>query len=266
MDKLQGKVILITGANSAIAQAFAKLALEENAKAVILSDIGEHLGKLNAEKLGNRCYFIQLNVCRQDDWKNAINWIDSKFGQLDVLINNAGISGIKLDPPMLNLEKSSLESWQTVINHDLDSIYLGCSEAINLMKQGSASSIVILGSRSALVSRPNRMAYGAAKAGAINLTKSIAIYCLEKKYDIRCNIVLPSTIFTEMWNPILFEDGKLNEEKFKAISDRIPLKRFGRPEEVAKTILFLSSDDSSYITGTEIIIDGGAQALDSLRS
>ncbi|MBL7774741.1 MAG: SDR family oxidoreductase, partial [Saprospiraceae bacterium] len=122
------------------------------------------------------------------------------------------------------------------------------------------------GSRSSLIARPDRMAYAAAKAAAVSLTKSVAIYCAERGYNIRCNIVLPSTILTEMWDPVLLEPGgQLNEARYRKIADRVPLKRFGRAEEVASAILFLASDDASYITGAELVVDGGAQAQDVLR-
>lgn len=265
MHKLASKVILITGATGNIAQAFAELALGENPEAVVLSGIDDERGAALAKTLGEKCHYRHLDVTRQSDWQETMTFIGEKFGRLDVLVNNAGITGTRLQPPMLGLEDSALSSWQAVIQNDLDSIFLGCREAMALMARSAGASIVNIGSRSSLVARPDRMAYAAAKAAAVSLTKSVAIYCAERGYNIRCNIVLPSTILTEMWDPVLVEQGQFNEKRYREMADRIPLKRFGRAEEVAKAILFLASDDASYITGTEIIVDGGAQALDVLR-
>ncbi|MCB0569469.1 MAG: SDR family oxidoreductase [Phaeodactylibacter sp.] len=265
MNKLASKTILITGATGKIALAFAELALSEGPKAVVLSGIDDAKGRDCAKALGEKCYYRHLDVTRQSDWQETMSFISENFGCLNVLVNNASITGTGLQPPMLGLENSALPSWQAVIRNDLDSIFLGCREAVGLLKSSGNASIVNIGSRSSLVARPDRMAYAAAKAAAISLTKSVAIYCAERGYNIRCNIVLPSTILTEMWDPVLKEQGQHDEKRYRQIADRIPLRRFGRAEEVAKAILFLASDDSSYITGTEIVIDGGAQAQDVLR-
>lgn len=265
MDKLLNKTILITGATSKIALAFAKLAIAENPKAVLLTGIDDEKGRACAAALGEKAFYRHLDVTNQDQWQATISFIKETFGGLNVLVNNAGITGTKLQPPTLGLENASLESWRHVIQNDLDSIFLACREAIPLMKDADSASIVNIGSRSGLVARPDRMAYAAAKAAAVNLTKSVAIYCTEHHYNIRCNIVLPSTILTEMWAPVLCNENGLDEKLYRCIADRIPLKRFGTPEEVAKVILFLASEDASYITGTEIIVDGGAQAQDVLR-
>lgn len=265
MNRLDSKTILITGATGKIAQAFAELALTENPRAVILSGIDDEKGEALARSLGEKCCYRRLDVTRQSDWQDIMAFIQERYGHLDVLVNNAGITGTRLQPPMLGLADSCMASWQAVIQSDLDSIFLGCREAIDLMSLSTAASIVNIGSRSSLVARPDRMAYAAAKAAAVSLTKSVAIYCTERGLPIRCNIVLPSTILTEMWDPVLVEDGQFNEKRYQEMARRVPMKRFGRADEVAKVILFLASDDASYITGTEIIVDGGAQAQDVLR-
>ncbi len=266
MNKLESKTILITGATGKIALAFAKIALDENPQAVVLSGIDDAKGQACAAALGERCFYRRLDVTVPADWQRTLAFIREKFGRLDVLVNNAGITGTTLQPPMTGLEDASLDSWRTVIESDLDSIFLGCREALPLLKASGNGSIVNIGSRSSLIARPDRMAYAAAKAAAVSLTKSVAIYCAERGYNIRCNIVLPSTILTEMWDPVLLEPGgQLNEARYRKIADRVPLKRFGRAEEVASAILFLASDDASYITGAELVVDGGAQAQDVLR-
>lgn len=256
---------MITGATGKIALSFAKLALCEKPKVVVLTGIDDAQGIACAQTLGDNCVYRHLDVTSEADWDEVLSFVGEQFGGLHVLVNNAGITGSKLQPPMLGLKDSSLESWRAVIQTDLDSIFLGCRAAMPLMGQSGRGSIVNIGSRSSMVGRPDRMAYGAAKAAAVNLTKSIAIYCTEKGYDIRCNIVLPSTILTEMWDAVLGDSDNFNEALSRQFAKRVPLGRFGRPEEVAKVILFLASDDASYVTGSEIIVDGGAQAQDVLR-
>jgi NAD(P)-dependent dehydrogenase (short-subunit alcohol dehydrogenase family) len=265
MDRLTDKTILITGATSAIAMAFAKAALGENPRAVILTGIDDAKGAACARALGEKCVYRHLDVTSQTDWQDTLAFIGKEFGSLQVLVNNAGITGTRLEPPMLGLEDASLESWRAVIQTDLDSVFLGCREALPLMQVAGRGSIVNIGSRSSLVARPDRMAYAAAKAAAVSMTKSVAVYCADRGYDIRCNIVLPSTILTGMWEPVLGDAENFNENLYRQIAGKVPLRRFGTPEEVASVILFLASDESSYITGTEIIVDGGAQAQDVLR-
>lgn len=265
MERLLNKVILITGATSQIALAFAKIALSESPKALILTGIDDEKGEAFAKSLGKKCIYLHLDVTQPGDWKKVVSFIKNKFGSLNVLVNNASITGTTLQPPALGLDNATLDSWREVIQTDLDSIFLACNYLIPLMQASGPGTIVNIGSRSGLVGRPDRMAYAAAKAAAINLTKSIAIYCTDQGFDIRCNIVLPSTILTEMWEPILGDKEHFNDNLFQEIAGRVPLKRFGKPKEVAKVILFLASEESSYITGSEIIVDGGVQARDVLR-
>lgn len=256
---------MITGATSEIALACVDLSIQAGAEQVILTGNCDEKGKINAGGFHERCDFWHLDVTQEADWQQAADYIRQKYGRLNVLVNNAGITGTKLKPPALGLEQTSLASWQAVVQTDLDSVFLGCQAMIPLMKISGKSAIVNIGSRSGLVGRPDRMAYAAAKAGLISLSKSIAMYCTENGLDIRCNTVLPSCILTSMWEPVLGNKADFNEALYQKIAGNIPLKRFGTPEEVAKAVLFLASDDSSYITGAELVIDGGAQARDVLR-
>lgn len=264
MDRLKDKVILITGATSEIGQACVRIALREEAAAVIMSGIDDDAGMAQASALG-RCTFFRLDVRLESDWKAAIENIRDRYGRLDVLINNAGITGSGLDSNGLDLSETTLETWRAVHSTNLEGIFLGCREAIPLMKASDSASIVNIGSRSGLVGRPERIAYGSSKAAVMSLTRSVAMYCAQKGYAIRCNAVLPSSILTSMWDPVLGHSDHFNGELHDRIASKIPLKRFGTPEEVANTVLFLASDESSYITGTEILVDGGAQARDGVR-
>jgi NAD(P)-dependent dehydrogenase (short-subunit alcohol dehydrogenase family) len=266
MNKLINKTVLITGSSSGIGLATAKLSLEENASHVIISNqTGNITGEIR-NMVNSHCEFIKLDVSKEKDWEEAIKFIESKYGKLDILINNAGITGTKLEDKALGLEETSLASWREVLSVNLDGIFLGCKICMPLLSKSGKASIVNIGSRSGINGRHDRIAYATSKAALSTLTKSIAIYATSKNYPIRCNLVLPSTILTPMWE-LLYEkseDGHI-ELPLKYV-DKIPLKRFGTPEEVAQAILFLASDLSSFITGAEIIVDGGMSASDSLRN
>jgi 3(or 17)beta-hydroxysteroid dehydrogenase len=266
MSGLGNKIVLITGATSGIGLACAKLAIKQNAARVILSNQNEKTGEELDRSLGNSCEFIKLDVRSEEEWEKAIGFIESKYGRLDVLINNAGITGTKLKNQALGLEETSFESWKEVLSVNLDGIFLGCKSAMKLMAKSSGASIVNVGSRSGINGRHDRIAYASSKAALSTLTKSIAIYATSKNYNVRCNLVLPSTILTPMWEPLLEKNENGNLELPEKYSEKIPMKRFGIPEEVANAILFFASDDSSYITGAEIIVDGGTSASDSLRN
>lgn len=266
MNTLAGKIVMITGATSDIALACVALSMEAGAEQVILTGNCDEKGRVKAGTFHHRCDYFHLDVTSETDWQNAAEYVRKKYGRLNVLVNNAGITGTKLQPPATGFEQTSLAGWQAVIQTDLDSVFLGCKAMIPLMKTSGSGAIVNIGSRSGLVGRPDRMAYAAAKAGLINLGKSMAMYCTENGLDIRCNTVLPSCILTSMWEPVLGNQQQFNEALYQKIARNIPLKRFGTPEEVAKAVVFLASDDSSYITGAELVIDGGAQARDVLRS
>ena len=266
MGRLDNKIVLITGSTSGIGLASAKLAIKEKAARVILSNQNGIINEEMTRLPGDNCEFIKLDVRSEKDWEEAIALIDSKYGRLDVLINNAGITGTKLKSQALGLEETSFESWKEVLSVNLDGIFLGCKSAMKIMAKSDQASIVNVGSRSGINGRHDRIAYATSKAALSTLTKSIAIYATSKYYNIRCNLVLPSTILTPMWEPLLEEKENGNFELPEKYAEKIPMKRFGTPEEVANAILFLASDESAYITGAEIIVDGGTSASDSLRN
>jgi 3(or 17)beta-hydroxysteroid dehydrogenase len=258
MDRLKSKTVLVTGATSGIGIACARLMAAEGAQ-VVLAGRNERAGEENARSIGHSCKFFSLDVEVEDDWIYIVERIGREFGILHVLVNNAGTTGTGKVDASLNPETSSLESWQRIHHTNLDSVFLGCKHSIAAMKMAEHASIVNVGSCSGLVGRPYRAAYASSKAAISNLSKTVALYCAGNGYPIRCNTVLPSRIRTSMWDPVFRTDSH-GKAKMESLSEEIPLGRFGTPEEVAYAVLFLASNESTYITGTEVIVDGGLTA------
>ncbi|MFO1130293.1 MAG: SDR family oxidoreductase [Rickettsiales bacterium] len=205
-------------------------------------------------------YFKTFDASLENNWIDIIEIIKQKFNsKLDILFNNAGITGFEFgqqDP-----ENITLDAWNKIHNVNLNSVFLGCKYAISLMKySGTYCSIINMSSRSGLVGIPLACAYASSKAAILNHTKSVALYCASQNYKIRVNNLCPAAILTPMWDPMLGNEPEQRKENLKAIEKDIPIKRIGQPIEVAYTALFLASDESSYITGSSINIDGGILA------
>jgi NAD(P)-dependent dehydrogenase (short-subunit alcohol dehydrogenase family) len=178
---------------------------------------------------------------------------------LDVLVNNAGISGQLQTSGPHDPEHLDIESWRQVHAVNSDGTALGCKYAIQLMKTNHSGSIINISSRAGIVGIPTMAAYAASKAAIRNHTKSVALYCAEKRYGIRCNSIHPGAILTPMWDPMLGE-GEHRSAMIEAISQQIPLGEMGSPVEVANAALYLASEESRYVTGIELHIDGGVLA------
>ena len=247
--KLQGKVCIITGAAQGIGAAIAKRFTLEGAN-VILTDTNEKLGRQLASDL--ECRFFYLDVSKESDWDKLLE----AYPESDIVVNNAGITGIDTKRPQ-NPEDVNYEDWKMVHAVNLDGVFFGCRYAIKSMKARKKGAIVNMSSRSGLVGIPAAAAYASSKAAIRNHTKTVALYCAENKWNIRCNSVHPGAILTPLWDPMLGDD---REAAIKACVKDTPMKRFGTPEEVASTVLFLASEESSYVTGAEIVVDGGILA------
>jgi 3(or 17)beta-hydroxysteroid dehydrogenase len=256
MERLADKVCLITGAANGIGKAIAELFYQEGAF-VLLSDINDEEGQTLSNQLLERSEYFHLDVSKEEEWIKAYERIKTHYGRLDILINNAGITGFVEAKGPFNAENFDLESWHRVMTVNCDGVALGCKYAIRLMKAHRAGSIVNLSSRSGLVGIPHMVAYAASKAAVRNHTKSVALYCAEQGYNIRCNSIHPGAILTPMWDPML---GKDRRKMIEQISSQIPLRRMGSALEVAYAALYLASDESSYVTGIELNVDGGILA------
>jgi NAD(P)-dependent dehydrogenase (short-subunit alcohol dehydrogenase family) len=252
MGRLQGKTCVVTGAARGIGRAIAEAFLAEGAL-VIATDKDGSVGEAMASETG--CRFLRLDVREEADWAAMAKAVPD----VDVVVNNAGITGFEEGVLAHDPETASLADWRAVHAVNLDGTFLGCRYAIGAMKAKGEGSIVNISSRSGLVGIPGAAAYASSKAAIRNHTKTVALYCAQKGWRIRCNSIHPAAILTPMWEPILGE-GPEREARMAAFVADTPLKRFGRPEEVAAVAVMLASDESGYVTGAEFNIDGGLLA------
>lgn len=256
MNRLKNKVALITGASQGIGAATAELFVKEGAQ-VIITDIRDEQGAAYAKKIGASYY--HLDVSFESEWQSVINAVHKKYNRLDILFNNAGILGINAQYGPQDPENISLKAWHDIHKINLDGVFLGCKYGIALMKTHGGS-IINMSSRSGMVGVPGTCAYASSKAAVRNHTKSVALYCAEKKYNIRCNSIHPAAILTPLWDPILNCNQTAKEAKIAHIAATIPLGRMGQPIDIAYAALFLASNESQYMTGSELVIDGGILA------
>ncbi|WP_089936543.1 SDR family NAD(P)-dependent oxidoreductase [Candidatus Entotheonella palauensis] len=245
--RLAGKVALISGGARGMGAAEARLFVEEGAK-VVIGDIREALGReLEAEikASGGEAIFVRLEVTNETDWQQAVATAEQQFGKLDVLVNNAGISGSG------RVENVTLEEWNRVMDINSTGVFLGTKVAIPAMRRAGGGSIVNISSQLGLVGVDNSSPqYQASKGSVRLLTKATAIQYA--KENIRANSVHPGPIETPMT-----EARRADPEVREVTIGRIPLGRYGVPDDVAKGVLYLASDDASFVTGSELVIDGG---------
>ncbi len=256
--RLEGKVALVTGAAQGIGKEIAIFFAKEGAT-VIVSDIKDAEGESVVQEIGGEATYVHLDVQQEENWQVVTKDILDKFGKLDVLVNNAGITGFQEGFGPQDPEQASLKSWHAVHAVNSDGVFLGCKYGIQAMKSGQAGSIINVSSRSGLIGIPGAAAYAASKAVGRNHTKSVALYCCEKNYPIRCNSIHPAAILTPLWEPML-GTGADREENMAKIARDIPMQKMGMPDDVAYAALYLASDESKYITGIELTIDGGILA------
>jgi 3(or 17)beta-hydroxysteroid dehydrogenase len=255
-NRLEGKVALISGAAKGIGLAIAELFRDEGAL-VYVTDIFPSLPM--GTKTEDDMHYFELDVCSEVAWQSVTDTIVKDAGSLDIVVNNAGILGLGHGPQ--NPEEASLESWNLVHSINLAGVFLGCKYGIKAMRKNPArsGSIVNMASRSGVVGVPGMAAYASSKAGVRNHTRSVALYCGQKGYNIRCNSLNPADILTDMWETMLGQ-GDARERALRQTVAGIPLGHMGEPRDVAAAALFLASDEAKFITGSELNIDGGVLA------
>lgn len=243
MTRLAGKVAIITGSAQGMGAAHAKLFIEQGAK-VVLTDLNEELGVKFATELGENALFVKQNVTSEEDWATVVAKAEEAFGPVNVLVNNAGISMNK------NMLDMSLDDYMKIVNINQVSVFLGMKAVADSMKKAGGGSIVNISSINGLVG--GAVGYTDTKFAVRGMTKAAALNLAP--LGIRVNSVHPGVIATPM---IMQEDAKAAIEAF---AKSIPLKRVSQPEEVSQVVLFLASDESSYSTGSEFVVDGGITA------
>jgi 3(or 17)beta-hydroxysteroid dehydrogenase len=245
--ELSGRVAIVTGGASGIGAASAAL-LEGQGARVILADLQD------AKAGPGR--FVSHDVASEESWTSLLADVLENEGRLDVMVNNAGVSGGSGNP-----ETTTVENWQQVQAINSEGVFLGCKYAIQGMKKtgpdkpASWGSIVNISSVAGLIGSAGPTAYTASKGAVRLLSKSVALYCAEQKYDIRCNSVHPGGVDTPIFNPLWQMVGHEQGKAF--IGSRHPIGRMAEPAELGEVVLWLASDRSRFVTGAEIVADGG---------
>jgi len=256
MDRLKGKVALITGGGNGMGKADAQLFAKEGAK-VVIADIAEAEGGKVAEDIkkdGGEAVFVKCDVSKESDWKKQIAEVIREYGKLNILVNNAGVIVCK------KLEETSLDEWNWIMGINATGVFLGTKYAIGAMKNnGELCSIINRSSIGAMIASTVMGAYCASKGAVWAFTKSAAIYCTEVGYTIRVNSVHPGEVDTPMAEKEAKDLGLPLQQYLDERAVNHPLG-VGKPIDIAYLDLYLASDESKWVTGSEFVIDGGFTA------
>jgi len=256
--RVAGKKALVTGAAQGLGAAIAVKLAQHGAK-VLLTDINLAGAEAQAEAINAECGAGTAFACAHDvtseaQWQAALALAQDRFGGLSVLVNNAGIGKGG------TVETTSLELWEQTMAINSTGPFLGIKHAMPLLRESQPASIVNISSIAAFTADPFLAAYNASKAALWMLTKSVALYCARAGWQIRCNSVHPAFVATEILEGFRLDKSRPMEETHAALGKAIPMGRIGAPEEVAHGVLYLASDESSFMTGSELKLDGGLSA------
>ncbi len=254
MNRVKGKIALVTGASLGLGRAMALLLASEGAR-VILTDVRDAEGGALTDEIvgrGSEAMYLHHDVASEADWARVMATTASRFGPLDILVNNAGVA------LSANVEETTLEKWRWLMSINLDGVFLGTRAAIAAMKDRGGS-IINLSSIEGLIGDPNLAAYNASKGGVRIFTKSAALHCAKAGYKIRVNSVHPGYILTPMVEG--YAGCQADPEAAKAALAALhPVGHLGEPDDIAYGVLYLASDESKFVTGAELVIDGGYTA------
>lgn len=249
---LNNKTALVTGGASGLGLAAATTMAKQGAR-VFIADVQDELGQARAAKIGGD--FIHLDVASADDWAACMSTIEEKAGGLDILINNAGIAAGG------TLETETLEGFNRTMAVNLGGVFLGCQAAVPLMSKSGGGSIINVSSIFGIVADQLSLAYSASKGGVRAMTKAIALDCAARQTGVRVNSIHPGFVATPM---VASATGAMPDEMAEAYAARTvgqtPLGRIGEPDDIGDVMAFLASDASRYMTGSEIVVDGGFTA------
>ncbi len=248
--RVEDKVAIVTGAASGIGRGTAEVLAREGAR-VVLADVNEELGREVEKALGGDAVFRRHDVADEASWIALIAATLDRHGRLDVLVNNAGIIVVA------DVESTTIEQWRRVMAVNAEGTFLGCKHAIPAMRRGGGGSIVNISSTAGLVGTPAFAAYSASKGTVRILTKTVAAHCREKGDAIRCNSIHPGGVDTPLVRAISQrpkESGISDVEDLSAPGRAIG---YGQPEDIGQLVLYLASDESRFMTGSELAIDGG---------
>lgn len=250
MARVSDKVALVTGAGTGLGEAIVRLLAREGAQ-VMVTDIDEESGARVASEIGDNAMFRRLDVTDEAQWARVVGDTMAEFGRLDVLVNNAGIS----EPGVI--EDETYAHWKKIMTINADSVFLGCKYGVQAMKESGGGSIVNISSALAIKAGAAFPAYSASKAAVSTLTKSVALHCAANGYAIRCNSVHPGAIETPMFHRYIDMGGPDRDATRKLFEGHHPLGRIGKPDDIAYAVLYLASDESGFVTGEELCVDGG---------
>ena len=250
--RLDGKVALITGGGSGLGEAMAKLFAKEGAK-IVITDINDEGAIRVANEIGDAAIAIHQDVTEEEPWKEVVQKTVDTFGALHILVNNAGIGATG------PIDKVSFNKWKRCHAVNLDAVFLGCKYSLDAITNSGGGSIINISSIAGVIAAHNGSSYNSAKAGATHLSKSVALHCAKQGLNIRCNTIHPT--FTETPIMATYKERFGEKEAMAKFARQIPLGRVGQPNDIAYGALYLASDESSFVTGTELRIDGGISAM-----
>ena len=258
MARVAGKTALITGAASGLGAASARLLAREGAT-VVLTDMNDAAGQgvlRDIEAEGGSGMYLHLDVAREDDWIGAMALIKQRFGRLDVAVNCAGTAIARSFPT-----DTTLDDWRRLMSVNLDGVFLATKYALAAMQESDPvnGSIINISSVLGLVGMPDIAAYNASKGGVRLYSKSVALSCAERKLNVRVNTIHPGFIYTPLLQKAMdrFDDAEAGRRHYDALA---PVGHLGEPQDIAYGVLYLASDESKFVTGAELVIDGGYTA------
>lgn len=257
--RCSGKLALVTGAAQGLGAAHSRRLAEEGAR-VLCTDINgegaaETAAAINADLGDGTAFSIKHDVTNPNDWESAVDAAREQVGGLNVLVNNAGMGVAG------NIETCKFEDWQRCFSVNVDSIFHGCQKALPLMREHAPGSIVNISSIAGLIASDTMPAYNASKAAVWMLSKSIALHCAKNNMQIRCNSIHPTFVDTPILDGTARHHNIDKDVLMEKLARQIPLKFVGEPNDIANAVVYLASDESRFMTGAELKLDGGISAM-----